>query len=87
MKTRPDLIKYLLAGADVVMTTSALLRHGVEHLGTLLDGLAEWMKASEITSVSMIRGRLSQLTVEDAVAYACVNHIRILQASPVADAK
>ena len=36
--------KYLLAGADVVMTTSALLRHGSEHAAVLLDGLSEWMQ-------------------------------------------
>ena len=34
-----DVFKYLLAGADVVMTTSSLLRHGVGHMRTLLDGL------------------------------------------------
>ena len=35
--------KYLLAGADVVMTASALLRHGPEHATVLLDGLSDWM--------------------------------------------
>ena len=35
--------KYLLAGADVVMTASALLRHGPEHAAVLLDGLSDWM--------------------------------------------
>jgi len=32
-------VKYLLAGADVVMTTSALLRHGVGYMSTLVSGL------------------------------------------------
>jgi hypothetical protein len=39
-----ELIKYLLAGADAVMTASALLRHGPEHAAVLLDGLCEWMR-------------------------------------------
>jgi len=39
-----DVIKYLLAGADVVMSASALLRHGPEHASVLLDGLGEWMR-------------------------------------------
>ena len=38
-----DVAKYLLAGADVVMTASALLRHGPEHARVLLDGLSDWM--------------------------------------------
>jgi dihydroorotate dehydrogenase (fumarate) len=38
-----DVVKYLLAGADVVMTASALIRHGLEHAAVLLDGLSAWM--------------------------------------------
>src|SRR4029453_17540802 len=38
-----DVAKYLLAGADVVMTASALLRHGPEHARVLLEGLTAWM--------------------------------------------
>ena len=43
VESATELIKYLLAGADVVMTASALLRHGPEHAAVLLDGLCEWM--------------------------------------------
>ena len=38
-----DVAAYLLAGADVVMTASALLRHGVEHAGRILNGLESWL--------------------------------------------
>ena len=38
-----DVARYLLAGADVVMTTSALLRRGTEYASVLLDGLSMWM--------------------------------------------
>ena len=41
VESTTELIKYLLAGADVVMTASALLRHGPEHAAVLLDGLCE----------------------------------------------
>ena len=46
-----ELIKYLLAGADVVMTASALLRHGPEYAAVLLDGLCEWMGRKGYTAV------------------------------------
>ena len=39
-----DVVKFLLAGADVVMTTSALLRHGPGYATVLLGGLSEWME-------------------------------------------
>jgi dihydroorotate dehydrogenase (fumarate) len=54
-----DVIKYLLAGADVVMTASALLRHGPGHAAVLLDGLSEWMERKGYKSVSELRGLLA----------------------------
>jgi dihydroorotate dehydrogenase (fumarate) len=54
-----DVAKYLLAGADVVMTASALLRHGPEHATVLLDGLSEWMARKGFASVDEVRGLLS----------------------------
>ena len=47
-----DVARYLLAGADVVMTASALLRHGPEHAGVLLDGLSDWMAAQGLRLAS-----------------------------------
>jgi len=57
--TSADVVAYLLAGADVVMTTSALLRHGLGHIGTLLDGMADWMIRKEFGTVEEMRGLLA----------------------------
>ena len=46
VETADDVAAYLLAGADVVMTTSALLRHGPGHVTALLDGLTALIEAS-----------------------------------------
>ena len=73
-----EVIKYLLAGADVVMTTSALLRHGTGHMRTLLTGLTEWLKAREIASVADMRGTLSQRRLKDPVSYERANYIKVL---------
>ena len=54
-----ELIKYLLAGADVVMTASALLRHGPEYAAVLLDGLCEWMGRKGYAAVDDVRGLLA----------------------------
>jgi dihydroorotate dehydrogenase (fumarate) len=62
-----ELIKYLLAGADVVMTASALLRHGPEYAATLLDGLREWMTRKGYSAVDDLRGLLAvPLGVDEA---------------------
>jgi dihydroorotate dehydrogenase (fumarate) len=54
-----DIAKYLLAGADIVMTTSALMRRGPEYTGDLLDGLSTWMTRKGLTSVDQARGLLA----------------------------
>ena len=54
-----EVVKYLLVGADVVMTTSALLRHGVDYVAVLLAGLTSWLRAREFASVNQMRGIMS----------------------------
>ncbi|MGO9832057.1 MAG: dihydroorotate dehydrogenase-like protein [Myxococcaceae bacterium] len=51
-----EVVKYLLAGADIVMTTSALLRHGPGHVQTLVTGLERWLRENAFPSVAAIRG-------------------------------
>jgi dihydroorotate dehydrogenase (fumarate) len=60
VETAADVAAYLLAGADVVMTTSALLRHGPEHARVLLDGLREWMERKGFESLDGVRGLLAR---------------------------
>jgi dihydroorotate dehydrogenase (fumarate) len=61
------------------MTTSALLRHGVSHMKTLVDGLTQWLEAREIGSLATIRGKLSQQNVRDPAAFERANYVQILQ--------
>jgi dihydroorotate dehydrogenase (fumarate) len=59
VETTDDVAAYLLAGADVVMTTSSLLRHGPTHVAVLLDGLTTWMESKGFSSTDEIRGILA----------------------------
>ncbi|WP_421725621.1 dihydroorotate dehydrogenase-like protein [Bauldia sp.] len=59
VETAVEVVKYVLAGADVVMTASALLRHGPQHIGTLRDGLADWIAGRGFEDVGAMRGRLA----------------------------
>lgn len=56
VQTRDEVVKYLLAGADVTMTTSALLRLGPTHIKVLVDGLRDWMDERGFASVADLRG-------------------------------
>ncbi len=79
VESADEVIKYLLAGADVVMTSSALLRHGVGYMEVLLDGLKRWLAARHLEGLETIRGRLSQCNITDRDAFARANYIRVLQ--------
>ena len=59
VETADEVVKFLLAGADTVMTTSALLRYGIGHMRNLLNGLTDWLDARNVAGVGAIRGRLS----------------------------
>jgi dihydroorotate dehydrogenase (fumarate) len=79
-----EVIKYVLAGADVVMTTSALLERGVGFMRVLLEGLTYWLEAREMKSLTEIRGLMSQRRVRDPIQFERANYIKILQEYSVA---
>ena len=74
-----DVAKYLLAGADVVMTTSALLRHGPGHATVLLDGLCAWMGRKGFRSVSDLRGMLSVPAAADQAEYERAGYVTAIR--------
>ncbi len=76
-----DLARYLLAGADVVMTTSALLRHGPEYAAELLDGLTSWMARKGFQSVDEVRGMLSVPAAADQAAYERAGYVNAMRAA------
>ena len=79
VESADEVIKYLLAGSDVVMTTSALLRQGAGHVRTLLDGVRRWLEARDLETLDSIRGRMSQRNIQDPTLFERANYIRVLQ--------
>lgn len=76
-----DVVKYLLAGADVVMSASALLRHGPEHASVLLDGLSDWMRRKQFTTVDELRGKLAVPAETDQTAHERGGYVTALRAA------
>jgi dihydroorotate dehydrogenase (fumarate) len=74
-----EVVKYVLAGADAVMTTSALLRHGPKHLSVLVDGLRQWLEQRGYDSVEQMKGSMSQKNVADPSAFERANYISVLE--------
>lgn len=72
-------IKALMAGADVVQTVSALLRHGPGRLRVILDELRHWLEAHEYESLDQLKGSMSLLRCPDPEGYERANYVRLLQ--------
>lgn len=73
-----DAVKMLLAGANVTMMTSALLKHGIQHLRVVEQQMRTWMEDHEYESVVQLRGSVSQLHAEDPTAFERVQYMRAL---------
>lgn len=70
-----DAAKLILAGADVTMVTSALLRNGIEHLNTMEAQLVDWMSEHDYDAVGEMRGAVASNAAADPTAYERANYI------------
>ena len=74
----PDVLKALLAGADVVHLCSVLLKQGVGHLTQILAELEQWLIEHEYESISQLKGSVSQQHAIDPSAYERANYVQVL---------
>lgn len=73
-----DVLKAMMAGARVAMMTSALLRHGIEHLARVRSGLLAWMEAHEYASITEMQGSMSYRSVREPAAFERANYMKVL---------
>lgn len=77
--TSEDVIKALLAGADITHMCSALLKHGPDYLAEVLSGVKHWLEEHEYNSVLQMKGSVSQKNAADPAAYARSNYMKVLE--------
>jgi len=76
--TAQDVLKAMMAGANVAMPASSLLINGVGHLSALLSDMQQWMETYEYHSVQQMRGSMSQRSVAEPAAYERANYMKAL---------
>ena len=79
-----DVLKMLMAGADVTMLCSALLRHGTRQIGVIERDLVAWMEEHEYKSVAQLKGSLSQKNCADPSAFERAQYMRAISQLPAA---
>jgi dihydroorotate dehydrogenase (fumarate) len=73
-----DVLKALLAGADAVMTTAAVLQSGPDIVRTMLTDMQAWLEEHEYTNVEQLQGSMSQHATRDPSAYERAQYQRVL---------
>jgi len=79
VESAEQVVKYLLAGADAVMTTAALLREGAGYVRTLLDGLETWLEMHQAESLEPLRGSMSWLRLKKHDNYVRANYLQLIE--------
>jgi dihydroorotate dehydrogenase (fumarate) len=79
-----DVLKMLMAGADVTMLCSALIRHGVRQIGVIERDLVAWMEEHEYKSVAQLKGSLSQQKCPEPSAFERAQYMKAISQFPVA---
>jgi len=77
-----DALKMLMAGADVTMLCSTLIRHGVSQIGVIERDLMAWMEEHECTSVTQLKGSLSQKNCPEPSAFERAQYMRAITHLP-----
>jgi len=76
--TGEDALKAMMAGGRVAMTTSALLKHGIDHLRTMRSQIVEWMEGHEYASIREMQGSMSYRSVREPAAFERANYMKVL---------
>lgn len=81
--TGDDVAKALLAGGQVAMMASALLRHGPDHVRDVRQGLINWLESQNHDSIDEIRGKLSYQNSKNISAIERANYMTILREADI----
>mgnify|MGYP000990435879 FL=1 len=77
--TGKDVIKLMLAGADVAQLCSVLLKNGIGHIKTIEKEMIDWMTEKEYESIKQMQGSMSQINTKDQTAYARALYMKALK--------
>jgi dihydroorotate dehydrogenase (fumarate) len=80
-----DALKMLMAGADVTMLCSVLLRRGIDHIRVLEKEMVQWLEEHEYESVEQLKGSMSQKNCPEPSAFERAQYMRALQTYPVSN--
>lgn len=76
--TEEDVLKMIMAGANVTMMLSSLLKFGVGHIADVTTRMKAWMEEHEYESIEQMRGSMSYMNVPDPAKFERANYMKVL---------
>ncbi|GAB4501934.1 MAG: dihydroorotate dehydrogenase-like protein [Anaerolineales bacterium] len=76
--TGQDVLKAMMAGANVAMLASELLANGYGRVADMLGVMQSWMEQHEYSSIQQMQGAMSQKSVREPAAFERANYMRVL---------
>ena len=77
--THEDVLKMIMAGADITQLCATLLQNGVGRITEIQDGMIKWMEDHEYESVKQMKGSMSHKSVAEPAAFERANYMRVLK--------
>jgi dihydroorotate dehydrogenase (fumarate) len=77
--THTDILKAVMAGANITMMASELLKNGLDRIHTILNDLSAWMDAYGYDSIKTMQGSMSQQNISNPDAFERANYMKMLQ--------
>ncbi len=74
-----DVLKIMMAGGDVAMMASELLKNGIGRITEILKDMERWMEEHEYDSIDLMKGSMSQKSVNEPAAFERANYMKLLQ--------
>lgn len=77
--TAKDVLKMVMAGADITMLCAVLLKQGISEIQKILTELATWMEENEYESIEQMKGSMCFKSVAEPAAYERANYMKVLK--------
>jgi dihydroorotate dehydrogenase (fumarate) len=76
--TEKDVIKMIMAGAQVTEILSCLLKFGIGHITDMLNKMIYWMETNEYESIDQMRGSMSHKNIANPSQFERANYMKVL---------
>ncbi|MCD6284919.1 MAG: dihydroorotate dehydrogenase-like protein [Anaerolineae bacterium] len=81
--TPEDVVKAMMAGADIANVCSVLLENGIDYIKALTRGVDSWMVRYNYESLDQIKGLLSHKNTPNPAAFERANYVQLIGAQRI----